>query len=73
MPLPKQTDLDELVGRFRVLGWEGPVGGGKHRFMKKGKHKVHIPSPHRGRTVGAGLLKEMLKQADITEEQWLQG
>jgi hypothetical protein len=42
----------ELVRRFRKLGFEGPISGGKQQFMKKAD-------------VDASLLKEILGQADI--------
>lgn len=59
----------ELVRRLRRLGFEGPFSGGKHSFMRKGDLKLRIPNPH-GEDVGVALLKEILKQACITDEQW---
>lgn len=72
MPLPKQTPHRELIRKFRALGFEGPYGGGRHPFMKKGKLKVHIPNPHGG-NIGIDLLKRILRQAGISEEDWLKG
>ena len=61
----------ELVRRLRKLGWEGPISGKRHQVMRKGRHKVPIPNPgHRG-DVGTGLLNEILRQADITRDAWL--
>jgi hypothetical protein len=37
--------------------------------MRKGSRKVHIPNPH-GNAIGPGLLREILKQADITVDDW---
>jgi len=53
------------------LGWEGPIPGGNHSFMKKGNLKVRIPNPHEGDEVHVSLLKRILKQAGITENQWM--
>lgn len=39
--------------------------------MKKGPHKVHMPNPHGKDEIGRPLLKEILAQAGITEEEWL--
>ncbi len=39
--------------------------------MKLGTRKVHIPNPHMSDTIHVSLLKEILKQAGITEKQWL--
>ena len=60
----------ELIKRFRRLGWEGPRSGTKHEFMHKGKQKVRIPNPPRG-DIGVDLLDNVLKQAGIFREEWL--
>ena len=70
MPLPRQTPRRELIRKFRTLGFEGPHGGGKHPFMKKGKLKVRVSNPH-GEDIGVDLLKRVLKQAGISENEWL--
>src|SRR5438046_7339019 len=59
--LPRQISLADLIRRFRELGWEGPISGGKHRFMRKGQHKVRIPNPHAS-TIDLSLLAEILRQ-----------
>ncbi len=71
MGLPKQTSRAELIRKFRALGWDGPISGGKHPFMRKDKRKVHVPNPH-GSTIGPGLLHQILRQADIAEDDWTQ-
>jgi predicted RNA binding protein YcfA (HicA-like mRNA interferase family) len=65
--LPKQTTREELIRRFKALGWEGPKPGGRHAFMKKATHKVHIPNTD----VHVSLLREILRQAAITTDEWL--
>jgi predicted RNA binding protein YcfA (HicA-like mRNA interferase family) len=59
----------ELIRKFRVLGFTGPFSGGKHQFMSRGRQKIRIPNPHVG-DIGASLLKEILRQADISSEDW---
>ena len=44
--------------------------GGRHSFMKKDVLKVSIPSPHKEDVIGAPLLKEILRQAGISQEDW---
>jgi hypothetical protein len=51
------------------LGWTGPFYGGKHPFMIKGTHKQRIPNPHGG-DVRLPLLREILRQAGITDDEW---
>ncbi|HEV8309117.1 MAG TPA: type II toxin-antitoxin system HicA family toxin [Methylomirabilota bacterium] len=70
MGLPRQTTRQELVRKFRALGWIGPISGGKHAFMKNGPRKVHIPNPHGAETIHGSLLKEILRQAEIEEDDW---
>ncbi len=64
-PLPRK----ELIRKFRVLGYSGPFSGGKHQFMLKGSHKIRIPNPHAG-DVDSSLVKEILRQAGISPEEW---
>jgi predicted RNA binding protein YcfA (HicA-like mRNA interferase family) len=59
-----------LIKKFRKLGFEGPLSGGRHRFMKKGTLKVSIPSPHGSDVIGVALLKEILRQAEISCDDW---
>lgn len=67
--MPKPVPRRELIRRFRKLGFEGPIAGAKHSFMKKGDLKVRIPNPH-GSDIGNPLLNEVLKQAGISAEAW---
>jgi predicted RNA binding protein YcfA (HicA-like mRNA interferase family) len=59
----------ELIRKFRGLGFTGPFSGGKHQFMSRGRQKIRIPNPHVG-DIGASLLKEILRQAGISSEDW---
>jgi predicted RNA binding protein YcfA (HicA-like mRNA interferase family) len=70
MPLPRQTPLRELIRKLVARGFVGPYGGGKHPFMKKGRLKVRIPNPH-GSDIGIELLGRILRQAGISEEEWM--
>ena len=60
-----------MIERFRALGWEGPIEGPDHPFMKRGKHKVKLPNPHGNNEVDVSLLKKILHQAQIDEDQWM--
>jgi len=65
----KPVSRRELIRRFHALGFEGPLSGGKHAFMRKGPFTVRIPNPH-GSDIAAGLLREILRQANITPVEW---
>ena len=52
-----------------MLGWSGPRAGGKHQFMIKGQQKQRIPNPHES-DIGISLLKRILQQAGISDDEW---
>lgn len=64
------VSLHELVERLRQLGFDGPYQGGKHPYMIKGDLVLTIPNPHR-KEIGVDLLSRILKQANITRDEWL--
>jgi len=59
----------DLIRKFRTLGYSGPFSGGKHQFMIKGSQKIRIPNPHGG-DISVSLVKEILRQAGISFEEW---
>ena len=60
---------EELLRKFRALGFSGPFSGGRHQFIIKGSHKIRIPNPHYS-DIDASLPKEILRQAGISSEEW---
>lgn len=38
--------------------------------MIKGRQKIRVPNPHGRGEIDVGLLKEILRQAGIKEEEW---
>ena len=65
---------NELIGRLKKLGFAGPYPGSGHAYMVRelsGKRLyVKIPNPHHGGDIGAGLLAEILRKAEISREEW---
>ncbi len=59
----------KLVHKLQGIGFDGPFSGGRHLFMVRGTLRLCIPNPHRG-DVSRGLLAEILRQADISHDQW---
>jgi predicted RNA binding protein YcfA (HicA-like mRNA interferase family) len=39
--------------------------------MRKGTLTVAIPNKHKGDEIGRALLKEILRQAEISERDWM--
>jgi len=66
--MPRTFSRDEIVRKFRTLGFDGPVSGGKHPFMVRGALKVRIPNPHHHGQISPSLLREIVRQAGIAWE-----
>jgi len=70
MPKVPPCSRRELIRKLKKLGFEGPFPGGRHSYMKREKFRLIIPNPH-GSQIDSVLIKEILKQAGITVEEWL--
>jgi predicted RNA binding protein YcfA (HicA-like mRNA interferase family) len=63
--------VDEVIRRLRQLGFEGPIGGGRHVRMIHPQTRKIIPVPmHRGRDVGVGLIRAIIREVGITPDEW---
>ncbi|MGH7949512.1 MAG: type II toxin-antitoxin system HicA family toxin [Candidatus Binataceae bacterium] len=62
----------EFVRRMRALGYDGPYAGSRHQYMvKSGRGPVVVPNPHGGAEISTDLLSRVLRQANITRDEWL--
>ena len=61
----------ELIKKFRALGYLGPFSGGRHQYMKKDNMKIRIPNPHGSKDIHISLVKEILRQAGISSNEWV--
>jgi len=71
--MPKLTPLKprEVIRKLRALGFEGPIPGGRHAHMVHHARKLVIPIPmHGNRDIGVGLLRRILREADVSVEEW---
>lgn len=59
----------EFIKALRKAGFEGPYSGGKYQFMQRGIIRLRIPNPHES-DISRDLLARLLKQADISREEW---
>jgi predicted RNA binding protein YcfA (HicA-like mRNA interferase family) len=71
MPAIAPISRRNLIRYLRKCGFEGPYPGSKHAMMFKEGLEITIPNPHKG-DISKGLLLEILKQAQITREEWEQ-
>ena len=70
MPKIPPCSRSELIRKLRKLGFAGPFSGGKHSYMKTGRYRQIIPNPH-GKEISSELIKESLKQGNISVNEWL--
>ena len=68
--MPSSISRRQLIKKFKALGYSGPFSGKKHQFMKKGTQKIRIPNPHGSQDISVDLVKEILKQAGIPNDEW---
>lgn len=68
--MPSAIARKELIRKFRSLGYSGPFSGGRHQFMIKGSRKIRIPNPHGKGDIHISLVREILRQATISPEDW---
>ena len=57
-----------VVRKFRALGYDGPFSGARHAFMQTGNRRVRIPNQ---KEIGPKLHGELLRQAGISRDEWL--
>lgn len=69
MPEIRPIKRNDLIHYLVILGFHGPYSGGKHQFMIKDKLRLTLPNPHQG-DIGVNLLNKILKQAQVSKEQW---
>ena len=69
-PLPRVTGR-EVVQALRQLGWEVVVQKGSHVQLKhaQGGGRVTVPI-HAGETIGPGLLRSILTQAQLSADEF---
>ncbi len=66
----KPVSRREFIKKLRQSGFIGPFSGGKHQFMKRGGFKICIPNPH-GKEIGVALLKQIIKDLGISDDEFL--
>ncbi len=69
--MPKYGPINhrELVRALRQLVFAGPEVGGKHLHMVKNGRVITLPNPQAG-DIGVPLLARLLKQYEISREEW---
>ncbi len=67
MPAIGPIKRRELIAYLRALGFEPPVSGGDHQYMRGRGRKLRIPNPH-AEDISRGLLMRILRQGGIDRD-----
>ncbi len=70
MPKLGPIKRKNLIKHLRQLGFDGPISGGNHEYMKRGALKVWVPNPHGDQIIGRNFLRRILRQAGVSETEW---
>jgi predicted RNA binding protein YcfA (HicA-like mRNA interferase family) len=63
---------ERVIKAFERNGWENLGRYGKHfKLRKAGNQNILSVPVHGGKPIKAGLLRSLLKKADLTEEEFL--
>jgi predicted RNA binding protein YcfA (HicA-like mRNA interferase family) len=66
-PIPAK----EVFRKLRVLGYEGPFGGGKHSVMRHPSNGQKISVPvHGSQDLSIGTLRAIIRAAGTTVKDW---
>ena len=68
MPAIGPIKRRELIAYLRALGFEPPISGGEHQYMRGRGRKLRIPNPH-SEDISRGLLVRILRQGGIDREE----
>ncbi|MEO1376113.1 MAG: type II toxin-antitoxin system HicA family toxin [Cyanobacteria bacterium J06635_10] len=69
MPSFGAISRQDLIGYLKQIGFDGPYSGGKHQYMIRDELKLTIPNSHKA-DISVGLLSRILRQANISREEW---
>ncbi|HFB52565.1 MAG TPA: type II toxin-antitoxin system HicA family toxin, partial [Anaerolineae bacterium] len=62
----------QVIRKLKKLGFEGPFPGGRHARMVNFDSGKIIPIPvHKGKDVSVGLIRAIIREVDITPDEWL--
>ncbi len=61
-----------VIRKLQRLGFIGPIPGGKHVRMVHSERGQIIPIPvHGSKEISVGLIREIIKQAGVTRDEWI--
>ncbi len=71
MPKLPRAPGDKHVRAFERAGWRVNHIEGSHHILVKEGMDVHLSIPvHKGRDLGVGLLRKLIRKAGLTPEEY---
>ena len=61
-------DSKHLIRKLKKEGWVLRATRGSHHIFTHPEHRGHISVPHPKKDLGAGLVRKLLKQANLRSE-----
>jgi predicted RNA binding protein YcfA (HicA-like mRNA interferase family) len=61
----------DMIGFLRSLGFEQVRQKGSHKFFRHPDGRTAMVSDHKGEDLGRGLTDMILKDAEVTQEDFL--
>ena len=69
MPRRKRVTGKELIRALKTVGFEVVRTQGNHHRLRHSDSRVTTVPVHAGETIGHGLLRQILRDCDLTHEQ----
>lgn len=61
----------DVIRKLRRLGFEGPIGGGKHAVMRHPDTHLKLPIPvHGNRDLPVGTLRAIIRELGVDVSVW---
>ncbi len=70
MPKIPPCARPELIRKLKALGFDALCRWEAFIYEKGRKFRLTVPNPHGGQ-IDSGLIKEILRQSGINEQDWL--
>lgn len=72
MPKLPTVTANEVIKALDKIGFQAVRQKGSHVRMKHEDNRVVTVPVHKGKTIGKGLLRKILKDAELTVEEFIE-
>ena len=70
--MPKLLPISrrEFINKLKNLCFDVPYQGGDYQFMVKEQCKITVPNPHVQKDIPKYIVQLVIKQLEISREEW---